>query len=88
MFTVKTSVEASESIIFTLTYEELLQRRLDLYEQVIHIDSDELKLADSYAVIVTVTDAQNIKLLRAIGREKENDKGEGKLSDLSFVNVR
>ena len=79
VFTVKSNVEASESIVFTLTYEELLQRRFDVYEQAIHIDSDEVKGADSYGVIVTVSDTQDIKMLRAIGREEEDDNDEGKL---------
>ena len=39
-FHIKTNVEASTAVIFTLTYEELLERQHDRYEQVIHIDSE------------------------------------------------
>ena len=66
-------MEASESITFTLTYDELLQRRFDVYEQAIHIDSDEVKGADDFGVTVTVRDIWNITMLRAIEREEEHD---------------
>ena len=73
----RSNVEASESIIFTLTYDELLERRHGVYEQAIHINSDELNGAEKYGVTVTVSDSQNIKLLRAIGRKSDNDNDEG-----------
>ena len=78
IFTVNSNVEASETITFTLTYEELLQRRFDLYEQVIHIDPDLVLHANNYSLTTTVLDSHNITLLRMIWRVEEDDIDEGK----------
>ena len=75
----KSNVEALEMITFTLTYEELLLRTFDVYEQAIYIDSDEVRKAETYGVIVTVSDIRDIKMLRAIGRETYDDDDEGEL---------
>ena len=79
IFTVRSKVKASESITFTLTYDELLQKRFGAYEQTLHTDYDRLKGAETYDVIVTVTETQNIVMLKAIGGTGKGGNYEGRI---------
>ena len=68
-------MEPGKFAVITLIYEGLLERRLGLYENAIHIDPDTVRHANNYRVAVSVADSRNITLLRGIAGDKTIDKG-------------
>ena len=73
-----TNIPASTAVAFVLTYEELLPRRLGLYEQAFYVDHDKVREAKGYEITATITDSRNITVLRALGlsdNARENDEG-------------
>ena len=42
LFKIRTSIEPSEKVIFRLTYDELLERSLGLYEHTIHVQPGQI----------------------------------------------
>ena len=62
MFKIQVNVAAESKVEFSLTYQELLQRRLGLYEHVINIDPGQV--VHDLKVMVTIRESNKIILLK------------------------
>ncbi|TSV54873.1 Inter-alpha-trypsin inhibitor heavy chain H3 [Bagarius yarrelli] len=64
-FSVSVNIAASSSVTFTLTYEELLQRRLGKYELMIRVKPKQL--VQHFEIVADVYEPQGIAFLKAHG---------------------
>lgn len=62
LFTVTLNIEASSTAIFNLTYEELLMRRIDVYNHAITCQPGSL--VPKFTVTVNIKESANITELR------------------------
>ncbi|KAJ9587866.1 hypothetical protein L9F63_018700 [Diploptera punctata] len=61
-FTVSVNVESNKAVIFNLTYEELLTRRLELYSDIINLNPGQV--VNDFSVTVNIEESSNIRSLR------------------------
>ncbi|KAJ9587868.1 hypothetical protein L9F63_018702, partial [Diploptera punctata] len=61
-FTVSVNVESNKAVIFNLTYEELLTRRLELYSDTINLNPGQV--VNDFSVTVNIEESSNIRSLR------------------------
>ena len=71
LFKIRTSIEPTEKVIFRLTYDELLERSLGLYEHTIHVQPGQI--VDDFKIIVNINESLPITSLNVPELEKENE---------------
>eukprot|EP00106_Octopus_bimaculoides_P010943 XP_014778385.1 PREDICTED: inter-alpha-trypsin inhibitor heavy chain H4-like isoform X2 [Octopus bimaculoides] len=68
-FHVMVSVEAQQTAVFTLTYQELLQRSFGKYRHVIHLTNEQI--IENFKIEVFISDLQGIEL-KQVSLEKND----------------
>ena len=71
LFKIRTSIKPTKKIIFRLTYDELLERSLGLYEHTIHVQPGQI--VDDFRIVVNINESLPITSLKASELEKTNE---------------
>ena len=71
LFTIKTNVEPGEKVLFKLTYDELLERTLGKYEQVINVNPDQI--VDDFNINFYIRESLPIVDLKLLERKDSNE---------------
>ena len=71
LFTIKTNVEPGEKVLFKLTYDELLERTLGKYEQVINVNLDQI--VDDFNINFYIRESLPIVDLKLLERKDSNE---------------
>ncbi|KAJ9587865.1 hypothetical protein L9F63_018699 [Diploptera punctata] len=85
-FTVSVNVESNKEVIFNLTYEELLTRRLELYSDVINLNPGQV--VNDFSVTVNIEESSNIRSLRVPALKVDEEKSvEGTTNALASIEM-
>ena len=81
MYDISVNVEPGKHIVFNLTYQELLQRKLGKYQHVIHLINKEV--INNFLIEVFISEPQNIigveiPQIRSDELESVNEETKGK----------
>ena len=71
LFTIKTNIEPGEKVLFKLTYDELLERTLGKYEQVINVNPDQI--VDDFNINFYIRESLPIVDLKLLERKDSNE---------------
>jgi len=71
LYQVKVNIEPQQEVVFRLTYDELLERKLGLYEHVIHVQPGQI--IDDFRITVNINESLPISSLKVMEYRSETD---------------